>query len=232
MNAAKRHRKLVAYLSSKGTWFGIAQVMCIGRRSPAYEARLRGDVLQVFLVAPPPRLERGTFLDWNALGALIRRRGWLGFLIPARCRSGLAGFASPNCHHLSLKRRFKCARILRGQRVLGWQGTLRPGKRFLKGASGNELGLELSPQRSGLGARQGGSDGPGYRLARCEADGIGGRQNRRCIEVVLARNADEGEGGIASGVGQSRPHALRGSRLTPRAYRPFGRDPLGRRVRQ
>ena len=146
MNAAKRHRKLVAHLTPKGTWFGIAQVMCIGRRSPAYEARLRGDVLQVFLVAPTPRLERGGFLDRNALGALIRRWGWLGFLTLARCRSGLAGFASPDYRHLSLKRPFKCARILRGQRVLGRQGTLRPGKRFLRGASGNELGLELSPQ--------------------------------------------------------------------------------------
>src|SRR5215208_4531975 len=98
MNAAKRHRKLVAHLTPKGTWFGIAQVMCIGRRSPAYEARLRGDVLQVFLVAPTPRLERRGFLDWNALGA-IRRRGWLGFLILARCRSGLACFASPDDRH-------------------------------------------------------------------------------------------------------------------------------------
>src|SRR5215208_7333098 len=119
----------------KGTWFGIAQVMCIGRRSPAYEARLRGDVLQVLLVAPPPRLERGGFLDWNALGALICRRGWLGFLILARCRSGLACFISPDCHHLGLKRPFKCARILPGQRVLGRQGTLRPGKRFLRGGA-------------------------------------------------------------------------------------------------
>src|SRR3954447_15168674 len=64
MNAAKRHHKLVTHLTPKGTWFGIAQVMCIGRRSPAYEARLGGDILQMFLVAPTPRLERGGFLDW------------------------------------------------------------------------------------------------------------------------------------------------------------------------
>src|SRR5215207_5846357 len=87
MNAAKRHRKLVTHLTPKGTWFGIAQVMCIGRRSPAYEARLRGDVLQVLLVAPPPRLERGGFLDWNALGALICRRGWLGSWLAAEAGS-------------------------------------------------------------------------------------------------------------------------------------------------
>src|SRR3954447_10938994 len=113
MNAAKRHHKLVTHLTPKGTWFGIAQVMCIGRRSPAYEARLGGDILQMFLVAPTPRLERGGFLDWNALGA-IRRRGWLGFFTLACRRSGLAGFASPDCRHLSLKRPFQCARILRG----------------------------------------------------------------------------------------------------------------------
>src|SRR5215216_6628834 len=183
MDAAKRHRKLVAHLTPKGTWFGIAQVMSIGRCSPAYEARLHGDVLQVFLIAPTPRLERGTFLDWNALGALMRRRGWLGFLTLARCRSGLACFASPDCPHLSLKRPFQCARILRVQRVLGRQGTLRPGKRFLRGASGNELGLELSPQRSGFRARQGGPDGAGYRLARCEAGGIGGWQNRCAVHL-------------------------------------------------
>src|SRR3954464_1418299 len=119
MNAAKRHHKLITHLTSKGTWFGITQVMCIGRRSPAYEARLRGDVLQVFLVAPTPRLERGGSLNRDAFSALIRGRDWLRSLTQGLGGSGLAGFVSPDCRHLSLKRPFKCARILRGQPVLG-----------------------------------------------------------------------------------------------------------------
>src|SRR5829696_9698863 len=53
-----------------------------------------------------------------------------------------------------------------------------------------------------------------------------------CIEIILASDADEGEEGIASGVGQSRSHALRGSRFGDRTDRPFGRDPLARRVSQ
>src|SRR4051812_5680013 len=119
MNAAKRHRKLVAHLTSKGTWFGIAQVMCIGRRSPAYEARLRGDVLQVLLVAPTARLEHGGSLNRDAFSALIRGRDWLRDLTEGLGRSGLAGFVSPENRHRSLKRPFKCGCILRGQRVLG-----------------------------------------------------------------------------------------------------------------
>src|SRR3954471_23475940 len=129
MDSTQRYGEFVAHLTPKGTWFGIAQVMCIGRRSPAYEARLRGDVLQVFLVAPTPRLERGGSLNRDAFSALIRGRDWLRSLTQGLGRSGLAGFVSPDCRHLSLKRPFKCARILRVQRVLGRQGTLRPGKR-------------------------------------------------------------------------------------------------------
>jgi hypothetical protein len=48
----------------------------------------------------------------------------------------------------------------------------------------------------------------------------------RCIEVVLAGNSDQGEQGIAPGIGQGRSHPVRGAGFGDRAHGPVGGDPF------
>ena len=58
----------------------------------------------------------------------------------------------------------------------------------------------------------------------------------RRIQIVLARDADQGEQCVAAGVGQRGAHALGVSGFSYRADRPIGGDPLpggmGKRCRQ
>jgi hypothetical protein len=52
----------------------------------------------------------------------------------------------------------------------------------------------------------------------------------RRVEVILARNSDQGEQGIAPGVGQRRAHAARRCHLGQRTHRPVRGNPLARGV--
>ena len=53
-----------------------------------------------------------------------------------------------------------------------------------------------------------------------------GRSEIGRIEVVFAGNADQGEQGIAPGVGQCRAHPVRGGGLADGADRPIRGDPF------
>jgi len=53
----------------------------------------------------------------------------------------------------------------------------------------------------------------------------------RSIEVILARDADQGEKGVTSRVDQGGAHAMRARRIRQAADRPIGRDPFARGVR-
>src|SRR5271154_5326722 len=54
----------------------------------------------------------------------------------------------------------------------------------------------------------------------------------RCIEVILARNADQREQRIATSIGERCSHPMRGGGLADRANRPIRGDPFARRMRQ
>jgi hypothetical protein len=59
MDAAERHRKLVAGLAAEGTWLQVAQVMRIRGLAPADQAGLLGDVTKVLTVAITPWRRNG-----------------------------------------------------------------------------------------------------------------------------------------------------------------------------
>ena len=54
ISGAERDRPLITDLASEGTGLSKAQMVSLGRRSPAYDAELLGDIEEVFLVEDPP----------------------------------------------------------------------------------------------------------------------------------------------------------------------------------
>src|SRR5208283_411439 len=112
------------------------------------------------------------------------------------------------------------------------------------------LGLEKGPRgaRELLGAaaggggsrlpflcHQSGSQSRGYAVFVSDAGLVGRLRFRvfgeiRRIEIVLTCDTDKREEGIASCVGERRPHPSRRRRLGNRADRPFRRQPLPRRM--
>jgi hypothetical protein len=73
VNAAERHRELVAHLATKRTRLCKPKVMCIRGLTPTDKAGLRGNELTMFFVADAPRLvdRKHAFVDaatgiWHA----------------------------------------------------------------------------------------------------------------------------------------------------------------------
>ena len=60
--------------------------------------------------------------------------------------------------------------------------------------------------------------------------GFSRRLRGRAVQIVFSRDADQGEEGVSTRVGQCGPHPARGRRLADRADRPFRRQPFARRM--
>ena len=57
-------------------------------------------------------------------------------------------------------------------------------------------------------------------------------QKIRGVEIVFSGDADEGEQGVAPGIGEGRPHAMRLRRIGNGTDRPVRRNPFAGRVRE
>ena len=132
VQAAERHRELVADLPAQSAWLREAQVMCVRGLPAAHQAGLRGHKGQVVLVPASPRLAIGQLGTHNRIGRELGRILLGGAAALIRSLQAL-----PLC----LKRLLDRAGVLGRERVLDRQTPVCPGQQGILIRKAGDLGL-------------------------------------------------------------------------------------------
>ena len=240
MGAAEGHGEFVADFAAESARLCKAKVMGIARASAADDTWLRATEPQVPPVPPPRRLETASSECWprsTHVSGEGSASGLDGACQPASslsryrrdplCEGCSIASASPSQRELSVGRA-RLAQAVSSSVVVNDPSSLSERvSRALRIARRHGTGLgEVGRPLACAGAAWP-TEAPFPRPDRGRlVSAPTGRSG--ASSIVLARDADEGEQGIAARIGEGGPKAMRGGGLADRAHRPVRGDPFAR----
>ena len=174
MDPTDRNGELVADLASQGPRLGEAQMVGVGGRSTAYQARLPRHVLAMVLVAQPDGLGRnpaaggaGPVGKAPSVGGRLQApvARFAVHQVPVGLGSIVIGFRIIEGREPGLEARFNQLRVGGRQGVLGWQALMRPGGGIVAGLKDREFAEQAIPLERGLVGSKDGGRGWGRRAS-------------------------------------------------------------------